>query len=96
MCDNDNPAVVLNFILGKIIISSKSNDNVCGEMMDEISSDYTGEEIKIIFNIKFLSSAVKMIDEKELYLGIKNPTKPAFVQGVKNDSYFSLIMPIKG
>jgi DNA polymerase-3 subunit beta len=94
MCDKTRPSVKISFQKGIANIFSKQNDEICGEVEDEIETNYKGETIEIILDINILLNSISMVDEDKICIGVKDSSSAIFVCGEKTDDYFCMIMPL--
>ena len=64
-----------------------------GSLNEDISVEKTGKDIKIGFNPKFLTDALRVIDEETVTLYMVNPKAPCFIRD-EEESYIYLILPV--
>ena len=62
-------------------------------MNAEILIHKTGQDLMIGFNPKFLSDALRVIDDEEVTLYMMNPKSPCFIKD-EEESYIYLILPV--
>lgn len=87
----DSPAIKLDFLRGKIIVSSRSPN--LGEAKEELSADVTGDEVAIGFNPHYVMDALKNLDIETVALSLSEPDKPGLLKG--KDGYLYVIMPMQ-
>ncbi len=87
----DSPAVKLDFLKGKILISSRSPN--LGEAKEELSADVTGDELAIGFNPHYLIDVLKNLNMEKVSFSLTDPDKPGLVKG--KDGYLYVIMPMQ-
>lgn len=87
----DSPAVKLDFIRGKILVSSHSPN--LGEAKEELPAEVTGEEVVMGFNPHYLIDVLKNLDIEKISLSLTDPDKPGLVRG--KDGYLYVIMPMQ-
>lgn len=87
----DSPAVKLDFVRGKILISSRSPN--LGEAKEELPADVTGDEIAIGFNPHYLIDVLKNLEIEKISLSLTDPDKPGLLRG--KDGYFYVVMPMQ-
>lgn len=87
----DSPAVKLDFIKGKILVSSRSPN--LGEAKEELSADVTGDEVAIGFNPHYVMDALKNMDTDTVTMSLTDPDKPGLIKG--KDSYLYVVMPMQ-
>ncbi len=87
----DSPAVKLDFIKGKILISSRAPN--LGEAKEELSAEVQGKEVSIGFNPHYLTDVLKNLDEDHISLSLTDPDKPGLLKG--KNGYLYVIMPMQ-
>lgn len=87
----DAPAVKLDFVKGKILVSSRSPN--LGEAKEELIADVTGEELAIGFNPHYLIDALKNLDIDKISFSLTDPDKPGLMKG--KDGYLYVVMPMQ-
>ena len=68
-------------------------DSAMGSMNEEIDIEKDGKDILIGFNPKFLSDALRIIDDEEIDLYMMNPKSPCFIKDA-DENYIYLILPV--
>ncbi len=91
MTSPDAPAVKLDFVKGKILISSRSPN--LGEAKEELAAEVTGEEVAIGFNPHYLIDVLKNLDIDKISFSLSDPDKPGLLRG--KDGYLYVIMPMQ-
>lgn len=87
----DSPAVKLDFVKGKILISSRSPN--LGEAKEELQAEVKGDDIAIGFNPHYLIDVLKNLDVDDVSFSLTDPDKPGLVKG--KDGYMYVIMPMQ-
>lgn len=85
--------VVLTLSGNKMIMNSTNPD--VGEANDELEVAYSGEEIKVGFNVDYLIDAIDVIREEEVALDIGAFMKPCVFTPVHNERFLCVVMPLK-
>jgi DNA polymerase-3 subunit beta len=90
----------LKTYLIKISIESKkitlySEDEETGSGTEAIPAEVSGEDIKIAFNIKYLSEALKSIGTEEVAIKINGPATPVICTPLNGHDVVALIMPVQ-
>ncbi len=85
------PAVKLDFVKGKILISSRSPN--LGEAKEELPAEVNGDEIAIGFNPNYLIDVLKNLDVDNISFSLTEPDKPGLLRG--KDGYLYVIMPMQ-
>ena len=85
--------VIFNFSNNKLNITSTNPD--IGESKEDMPVDYAGDDISIMFNPKFFMETLNVIDEDMVLLNIVSDEKPCLISGETDNSYLSVIMPMR-
>ena len=65
------------------------------EAEEELEINYTGEDIKIGFNVGYLLDALSVIDEEEIIMELKDSSSSALLYGKDNNESKYVIMPMR-
>jgi len=93
LSSEDYKGVIFNFIKDKLIINSTNPD--IGESKEEMIIDFKGEPLEIAFNPRYFIETINVIDEDKVLLNIINEEKPCLIEGEKDKSFISVIMPMR-
>jgi DNA polymerase-3 subunit beta len=86
--------IKLTFVPGALRITSESPES--GNAFDEIAVDYSGPEMAIGFNAKYILDALGAIDEEEVKLGLSGELDPMIVTPTHADDLFiGVQMPLR-
>lgn len=88
--ENDKKPIILNIEESKMSLRLNSS---FGTMNAEILINKQGQDLMIGFNPKFLSDALRIIDDETITLYMMNPKSPCFIKD-ENESYIYLILPV--
>lgn len=66
-----------------------------GNAQDEMDVDMTGENVKIGFNSKYLSEALRASETDKVKINIGSPLSPISITPIDGDSFLFIIMPVK-
>ncbi len=91
LTSNDSPAVKLDFIKGKMLISSRAPN--LGESKEELPAETNGKELTIGFNPNYLADALKHLDIETVSLSLTDSDKPGLLKG--KEGYLYVIMPMQ-
>ena len=73
-------------------ITSNSEE---GKVKEEIIIDKEGTDIEIGFNSKYVSDALKAIDDEEIVMELNTPTTPCLLKPLEGDSFEYVILPVR-
>jgi DNA polymerase-3 subunit beta len=84
----------------KLIISTgvlrlESEKADYGEVVDEIEAGYEGESFQIGFNARYLLDVLGVIDSDDIILECKNSMSPTIIKSSTDESFLSVIMPLR-
>ncbi len=66
-----------------------------GEETEHIEGEFSGEDLTIAFNTKYLTEGVNAINADEVAIDTTDPLKPGMLRGVDDDSFRYLLMPVR-
>lgn len=75
-----------------LTITSTSEE---GEVKEEIIMDKTGEDVEIGFNSKYVSDALKAIEDEEVAMEFNTSITPCLVKPLEGNTYEYLILPVR-
>ena len=73
---------------------SVSRQDVGGET-EHVPAVYSGEEMTIAFNSRYLNDGVESVDEDEVVLDVLDPLKPGVLRGAEGKDFLYLLMPVR-
>ncbi|MDR0985910.1 MAG: DNA polymerase III subunit beta [Mycoplasmataceae bacterium] len=92
--DEKKPSIMLNITDEGIKLTSRSVE--FGSSFEQIPiSNYSGQQINVTFNIKYLLDLIKNIESEEILIEFDTNTKPFIFKDKKTQNYTSLILPIR-
>jgi DNA polymerase-3 subunit beta len=86
-------AVKLQLEKNKLLLST--NNPEVGEANEELSIDYTGENISIGFNSRYLMDVLMAMDRDTITLELNDSLSPCLVKEEGNDAYKCVVMPMR-
>jgi DNA polymerase-3 subunit beta len=89
----DHIPVRLNLHDGGIGIAV--NRQEVGEETEHVDADYTGEEMTIAFNPRYLTDGVSVVDSDEVILETTDPLRPGLLRGAEDPAFRYLLMPVR-
>ncbi|MBO4361090.1 MAG: DNA polymerase III subunit beta [Eubacteriaceae bacterium] len=88
----ENSMVKLVIEDDRLIISSSS---VIGTISESIGISKTGNDIKIAFNVRYLSELIKNIKDERIILEFRDSNSPCLIKPVDDDRFTFLVMPVR-
>jgi DNA polymerase-3 subunit beta len=86
-------AVRMDFKKGSIALSSSNPD--LGEAKDEVSIVYSGDELSIGYNAKYLLDALGAMSKDNVYFELQDPLSPTLLREEDDENYKCVIMPMR-
>ncbi len=93
LCNDSYRAAVFRFDADALVINATNPD--IGESQEDMAIQYKGGKIEAAFNPKFFIDALNCIDDDKLMINLVSEDKPCLVEGAKDKSYLSAIMPMR-
>src|SRR5437773_10492034 len=93
MAEERNKPVKLLLRPGALVLSAASHD--LGEAEEALQVQYSGEEVTIGFNSKYVLEALAPIETDEIVFEFKDGLSPGVVKGVEEEGYSCVIMPMR-
>jgi len=91
---DDTPIVDITIEKSKMIINFKSLE--IGTSIETLDiKNHTGDKIKILLNVNYLSAILKAFDHDYIKFEIESYIKPIIIKDEKNHSFKQLISPIR-
>jgi len=91
---SDRYAGVVLTLKGNVMVFNSVNPEV-GEASEEMEVAYGGEEVRVGYNVRYLTDAVEVMEEGEVLFEVRTGFKPGVVRYVGSDCYASYIMPLR-
>ena len=73
---------------------SVTRQDVGGET-EHVEADYSGEEMTIAFNSRYLNDGVTAVNGDEVVLDVMDPLKPGLLRGGGDEDFLYLLMPVR-
>jgi DNA polymerase-3 subunit beta len=85
--------VIFHFNKDKLLINSTNPD--IGESKEDMDITYPGDPIEVMYNPKFFIETLSVMDEDNVLLNLVDEEKPCKIEGEKDKTYLSVIMPMR-
>ena len=85
--------VKLNIAKDNIKFSVNSTNS--GEGNEVIKSNFTGDEMIVSFNSKYLTDIASEVEDKNLKIYLKDPSSPVLVEDMSDKNSYYVVMPMK-
>ena len=93
LSSDDYKGVIFNFSDDKLVITSTNPD--IGESKEDMAIEFSGDPITVMFNPRFFIDTLGVVDDEKILISIVNEEKPCLIQGEKDQTYLSVIMPMR-
>jgi len=93
LSSEDYKGVIFNFKDDNIFITTTNPD--LGESKEDMVIDYKGDPIEVAFNPRYIIEILSVIDTEKVVVNILDKEKPCLIEGENDDTYLSVIMPMK-
>ena len=87
-----NNLVIFDIKMGKIVVTANSE---MGKVAETVEAELVGKDLKIAMNAKYLSDALKALEEEEILLSFNSPVSPFTIENVYEKSNQYLILPVR-
>ena len=93
LSSEDYKGVIFNFEKNQLIITSTNPD--IGESKEDMAVEYSGDTITVMFNPKYFIETLNVMEDDKIILNIVDEEKPCLIDGEKDKTYLSVIMPMR-
>ncbi len=93
LSSDEYKGVIFNFNENKLTITSTNPE--IGESKEEMPIEFSGKPINVMFNPRFFSDTLNVIEDEKVTLNIVSEDRPCLVEGETDKSYLSVIMPMR-
>jgi len=85
----------VKLLLGKDNIKFSVNSTNSGEGSEIIKSNFTGEDMTVSFNSKYLTDIASEIEDKNLKINLNDPISPVLIEDMSDKNSYYVVMPMK-
>ena len=93
LSSDEYKGVIFHFTEDKLVINSTNPD--IGESKEDMEIGYKGDPVEVMYNPRFFIDTLAVLDEDKIVLNIVDDQKPCKLEGDKDKSYLSVIMPMR-
>lgn len=93
LSSDEYKGVIFNFDANKLTVSSTNPE--IGESKEDMPIEFKGKKITAMFNPRFFIDTLNVIDDEKVKLNIASEDRPCLISSAKDDSYLSVIMPMR-
>ena len=92
---NSDKSPVIKFKLLKNLLNMSSFNNENGTATEDIVTKYSGEEIEIGFNSKYILEMINNLEDEEITLNFKDSSSPVTASEDSNKDLIYVLMPMR-
>ena len=85
----------VKLMISKDNIKFSVNSTNSGEGNEIIKSNFTGEEMTVSFNSKYLTDIASEVEDKNLKINLKDSISPVLVEDISDKNSYYVVMPMK-
>jgi DNA polymerase III subunit beta len=93
LANHKSKAVTLSFSNGKMEITS--NNPELGDAKEEIEVNYTGKDMKIGFNAKYIQDVLQVIQDDDIEIELNDQLSPGIMRPQSDKNYTCVVMPMR-
>ncbi len=93
MAEERNKPVRLTLSPGKLTLSAASHD--LGEAEETLELDYSGAELSIGFNSRYMLDALAPMETEDVVFEFKDALSPGIIKSAQDEAYCCVIMPMR-
>ncbi len=86
-------SVIFDFSDDRLMVNSSNPE--LGEAKEDIPIEFKGESIEVAFNPRYFIDTLNVIEEDNVMVHIVNEERPCLIEGEKDKTYLSVIMPMR-
>ena len=90
----ENKANIIKFSIGADTMVITSNSEM-GEVYEEIGIVTEGEPLEIAFNVKYMSDALRVIEDESFVMRFISPVNPCVIEPGEGRSYLYMVLPLR-
>lgn len=87
--------IKIEIIPDQKLLKIQASHGDTGENITSIPAEINGEKLKIAFNHRYLIDGLRFISSDKILLRFNGENKPLFATGIKDNSFYYLVMPMK-
>jgi DNA polymerase-3 subunit beta len=85
----------VKLLISQGVLKLESEKADYGEVVDEIEIGYEGDPFQIGFNSRYLLDVLIVIESEDIKLECKNSMSPTIIKSTVDESFLSVIMPLR-
>lgn len=93
MASDSYKGAVFKFDEDKLVVTATNPQ--FGESKEETAIEFSGESFEVAFNPRFFIDTLSVLDDQNVVINILDSSHPCIVEGEIDDSFISIIMPMR-
>ena len=93
LSSEDYKGVIFSFSDDRLFITTTNPD--IGESKEDMAIDFKGDPIEVAFNPRYFIDTLSVIDSEKVVIHIIDKEKPCFIESENDDTFLSVIMPMR-
>ena len=93
LSNQKSKGVMITLSNNNLKVASKNPD--MGEALEELEIEYSGEEMKLGFNSKYLLDVLNSFNEEHVDLALNDQISPVLIRPGNDKSYTCIVMPMR-
>jgi DNA polymerase-3 subunit beta len=93
LSSEDYKGVIFSFSDDRLFITTTNPD--IGESKEDMAINFQGDSIEVAFNPRYFIETLSVIDSEKVVIHIIDKEKPCFIKGENDDTFLSVIMPMR-
>jgi len=93
LTSGDYKGVFFNFNKNSLVVTTANPD--LGESREIMDIEFNKDPFKVAFNPQFFIDTLNFIESDTILMNIKDEENPCLIKGEKEDSFLSVVMPMK-
>lgn len=93
LANQKSKAILMSFTNNKLEITS--NNPELGDAKDELDITYSGPDLKIGFNARYVEDVLKNIEQDEVEFELNDQLSPGVLKAHKKSDYINVVMPMR-
>ncbi len=93
LANQKSKAILMSFSHNRLEITS--NNPELGDAKDELDINYTGPDLKIGFNARYVEDVLKNIEQDEVEFELNDQLSPGVLKAHNKNDYINVVMPMR-
>ena len=93
LSSEDYKGVIFSFSEDRLFITTTNPD--IGESKEDMAIDFKADSIEVAFNPRYFIETLSVMDSEKIIIHIIDEEKPCFIEGENDDTFLSVIMPMR-